>query len=80
MKTEGSAVVDAAKADRIAWFAYPKAGQLGTDLNRDILWRHLERVGDHFRGETVAAESDLFVVGKPRGSEQFETLLQYQVQ
>ena len=20
---------------------YPKAGQLGTDLNRDILWKHL---------------------------------------
>ena len=32
-----SAVVVAAKADRIAWFAYPKAGQRGTDLNRDIL-------------------------------------------
>jgi len=27
--------------DRLAWIAYPKAGQLGTDLNRDILWRHL---------------------------------------
>ena len=23
------------------WIAYPKAGELGTDLNRDILWRHL---------------------------------------
>lgn len=29
------------EADRLAWIAYPKAGQLGTDLNRDILWQHL---------------------------------------
>ena len=34
-------VIDAAREDRIAWIAYPKAGQLGTDLNRDILWKHL---------------------------------------
>ena len=34
-------VVAAAREDRIAWIAYPKAGQLGTDLNRDILWKHL---------------------------------------
>ena len=27
----------AAREDRIAWIAYPKARQLGTDLNRDIL-------------------------------------------
>jgi len=27
----------AARADRPAWLAYPKAGKLGTDLNRDIL-------------------------------------------
>jgi hypothetical protein len=25
----------------LAWIAYPKAGQLGTDLNRDILARSL---------------------------------------
>jgi hypothetical protein len=35
-------VLDAAKEDRIAWVAYPKAGRLETDLNRDILWRHME--------------------------------------
>ena len=35
-------VFEAAKEDRIAWIAYPKAGQLGTDLNRDILWKHLQ--------------------------------------
>ena len=34
-------VFDAAREDRIAWIAYPKAGQLGTDLNRDVLWKHL---------------------------------------
>jgi hypothetical protein len=34
-------VVKAAKEDRLARIAYPKAGQLDTDLNRDILWRHL---------------------------------------
>ena len=33
--------VDAAREDRIAWIAYAKAGKLDTDLNRDILWRHL---------------------------------------
>jgi hypothetical protein len=38
-------VVAAAREDRIAWIAYPKAGQLGTDLNRDILWNHLASKG-----------------------------------
>jgi hypothetical protein len=33
--------VEAARADKLAWIAYPKAGQLGTDLNRDILARSL---------------------------------------
>ncbi len=32
-------VVQAAKRDALAWIAYPKAGQLGTDLNRDSLAR-----------------------------------------
>ena len=32
----------AARADRIAWIAYPKAGQRGTDLDRDILWELLK--------------------------------------
>jgi len=27
----------AARGDRLAWMAYPKARQLGTDLNRDVL-------------------------------------------
>ena len=41
-------VVETAKADRLAWIAYPKAKQLGTDLNRDILWRHLLK--QHIQG------------------------------
>ena len=34
-------IVRAAKADRLTWVAYPKAGQLDTDLNRDLLAVHL---------------------------------------
>jgi len=37
--------VEAAREDRLAWIAYPKAGQLGTDLNRDILWQRLHPRG-----------------------------------
>ena len=29
--------VEAAREGRLAWIAYPKAGKLGTDLNRDVL-------------------------------------------
>lgn len=29
--------IAAAREDRLAWIAYPKSRQLGTDLNRDIL-------------------------------------------
>jgi hypothetical protein len=29
--------IEAARQDKLAWIAYPKAGQLGTDLNRDRL-------------------------------------------
>ena len=32
-----AALLDAAAAGRLTWVAYPKAGGLGTDLNRDIL-------------------------------------------
>ncbi|HEU4540601.1 MAG TPA: hypothetical protein VFR23_05695 [Jiangellaceae bacterium] len=31
------AVLEAARRDALSWIAYPKAGQLGTDLNRDSL-------------------------------------------
>ena len=34
-------VVQAAKRDALAWVAYPKAGQLDTDLNRDSLARFM---------------------------------------
>ncbi len=42
---KAAAVVEAAKADHLAWIAYPKAGLLGTDLNRDKLARHLKPRG-----------------------------------
>jgi hypothetical protein len=31
------AFVPPAKRDELTWIAYPKAGKLGTDLNRDVL-------------------------------------------
>ena len=37
--------VEAARRDAVAYIAYPKAGQLGTDLNRDVLWDMLRRKG-----------------------------------
>jgi len=33
----GQAAVEAARQDKLTWIAYPKRGQLGTDLNRDTL-------------------------------------------
>jgi hypothetical protein len=45
VKAKGALVIAAAKADGLAWIAYPKAGQLGTDLNRDVLWKHLLGLG-----------------------------------
>jgi hypothetical protein len=41
----GSVAITAARADRLAWIAYPKGGQRGTDLNRDILWARLADEG-----------------------------------
>jgi hypothetical protein len=41
LEADAGPVVDAAKEDRIAWLVYPKAGKLDTDLNRDILWKHM---------------------------------------
>ena len=37
LDTLAAAAIDAARRDKLAWIAYPKAGKLGTDLNRDIL-------------------------------------------
>src|SRR5690349_18211703 len=45
LEAHGGPALEAAKADVLAWIAYPKAGQLETDLNRDILWKHLEGRG-----------------------------------
>jgi hypothetical protein len=33
----GAMIVKATSSDRLTWVAYPKAGKLGTDLNRDSL-------------------------------------------
>ena len=41
VEAKSAPAVKAAKADRIAWLVYPKGGQRGTDLNRDILWKHM---------------------------------------
>ncbi|MEK6975603.1 MAG: hypothetical protein AABY18_04585 [Candidatus Thermoplasmatota archaeon] len=37
--------VAAARRDAITYIAYPKAGQLGTDLSRDSLWAMLQEQG-----------------------------------
>jgi hypothetical protein len=39
------AVIDAARADRLAWIGYPKGGKLGTDLNRDLLVEAVSGLG-----------------------------------
>jgi hypothetical protein len=41
----GAPVIEAAKRDALAWVAYPKAGKLGTDLNRDSLAAALRESG-----------------------------------
>jgi len=38
-------LVHAATRDALVWLAYPKAGQLDTDLNRDSLWELLATRG-----------------------------------
>jgi hypothetical protein len=37
--------IQAARDDRLAWIAYPKAGQLGTDINRDSLTAAVAELG-----------------------------------
>jgi len=39
------AAVDAGRRDGLAWVAYPKAGRLGTDINRDSLAARLSERG-----------------------------------
>ncbi|HEV8360166.1 MAG TPA: hypothetical protein VGR28_06900 [Candidatus Thermoplasmatota archaeon] len=38
LRANGKPAFEAAREDRLSWIAYPKGGQLGTDLNRDKLW------------------------------------------
>lgn len=42
LESRGKPVIEAAKKDQLVWIAYPKAGQMGTDLNRDIIWKLLK--------------------------------------
>jgi hypothetical protein len=44
------------------------------------VWSKLTREGDRFRGEAVATEKDVALVGRTPGSKDYETLLYYQVQ
>jgi len=37
LETVAGPALAAAREDRLAWVAYPKSRQLGTDLNRDVL-------------------------------------------
>jgi hypothetical protein len=45
LSTVAAPAIEAARQDKLAWIAYPKAGKLGTDLNRDILARLLTSEG-----------------------------------
>lgn len=45
LTTTAGPAIQAAREDRLAWIAYPKAGQLGTDLNRDTLARAVSELG-----------------------------------
>ena len=45
LPAQAEAAIAAARDDRLAWVAYPKGGQLGTDLNRDSLAATLKTHG-----------------------------------
>jgi len=45
LDTKAAPAMDAARDDRLAWIAYPKAGKLDTDLNRDLLARLAQQRG-----------------------------------
>ena len=45
LRTVAAPAVAAARLDKLAWIAYPKAGKLGTDLNRDVLRESLATEG-----------------------------------
>ncbi len=42
LRERAAPLLDAARRDALAWIAYPKARQLGTDLTRDNLWDSLQ--------------------------------------
>jgi len=37
--------IEAAREDKLSWIAYPKDGQLGTDLSRDVLNERMKAKG-----------------------------------
>ncbi|MAG35117.1 MAG: hypothetical protein CL878_02560 [Dehalococcoidia bacterium] len=43
--THAGPFIEAARRDALAYIAYPKAGQLDTDLNRDTLWGLVTKEG-----------------------------------
>lgn len=45
LRAKVAPAVAAARRDAITYIAYPKAGQLGTDLSRDSLWAMLQDQG-----------------------------------
>jgi hypothetical protein len=45
LRARAAPLVAAARRDAIAYLAYPKAGQLGTDLSRDSVWAMLQEQG-----------------------------------
>jgi hypothetical protein len=45
LDTVATSAIEAARSDKLVWIAYPKAGKLGTDLNRNILRESLAARG-----------------------------------
>jgi hypothetical protein len=45
LRVYSAPLVAAARRDAIAYLAYPKGGQLGTDLDRDNIWVMLQEQG-----------------------------------
>ena len=64
--------VEAARRDAIAYIAYPKAGKLGTDLNRDVLWGMLRREG--LRGVRQVSLDDVWSAMRFRPGAESETV------
>lgn len=45
VSTQLPALLASLRPEARLWIAYPKAGKLGTDLNRDKLWKQVEALG-----------------------------------